>query len=35
MLYGMTFVLALVNLIFFYFIREKPFLLYSSTCFWC
>lgn len=28
-LYGMTFVLALVNLIFYYFIREKPFLLYS------
>jgi diguanylate cyclase (GGDEF)-like protein len=29
MCYAMTFVLALVNLVFFFFIREKPFLLYS------
>ena len=29
MLYGMIFVLALINLIFFFFIRETPFLLYS------
>ena len=29
MCYAITFVLALVNLIFYFFIREKPFLLYS------
>jgi diguanylate cyclase (GGDEF)-like protein len=29
MLYGMIFVLALINLIFYFFIRETPFLLYS------
>ena len=33
MLYGMTFVLALVNLVFYYFIREKPFLLYCIYMF--
>ncbi len=33
MLYGMIFVLALINLIFYYFIREKPFLLYSIYMF--
>jgi diguanylate cyclase (GGDEF)-like protein len=29
MCYAITFVLALVNLVFYFFIREKPFLLYS------
>lgn len=32
-LYGMTFVLALTNLVFFFFIREKPFLFYSIYMF--